>query len=255
LSTVQAKGYLQNYSNYLELDTDKLLISFADGLQKRRIENFNYDTSKKTTKIKSSSFFIWIRKFFTVDLFFGSVLIIGILAFLIWGTRNLLTSNNNENQYTETLPNVADVLVVTPEAIFEETPLALELETLAITQQATYTATPLFTPLPNEPKIQVVIIAIQDAWVKVSSDGELKYQGRITPGNAYTYNAENQLEIITGNAAALQILFNQEDIGILGLTGQVMSLVFNENGLIKPTEIITQTPTATIQSTSSTPTP
>jgi hypothetical protein len=53
------------------------------------------------------------------------------------------------------------------------------------------------------------------------------------------------VEILTGNAGALQIFFNDDDIGSVGLIGQVASLIFTENGLILPTPTITPTPTET----------
>ncbi len=73
-------------------------------------------------------------------------------------------------------------------------------------------------------------------------------------GNAYDYSANALIEINTGNAGSLQIYFNDQDIGPIGLIGQVADLVFTENGLVQPTPTATPTVTKTPQATPS-PTP
>ena len=79
--------------------------------------------------------------------------------------------------------------------------------------------------------------------MQITTDSELSFEGRLIPGNAYDYSGSDRIEILTGNAGALQIYFNEQDIGSLGLVGQVVDLIFTEDGLILPTP--TNTPTIT----------
>ena len=104
-------------------------------------------------------------------------------------------------------------------------------------------ALPLFTQIPGGAPINIVIIPRQRVWVQVTGDYEVLFTGRLLPGNAYDYSAEEILEILTGNAGALQIYFNDQSIGSPGLDGQVVDILFNQNGQILPTP--TNTPTIT----------
>jgi cytoskeletal protein RodZ len=104
--------------------------------------------------------------------------------------------------------------------------------------------TPTLAPFNNDP-LQVYIIAHARAWLKVTADGKVAFLGRVVPGNAYAYSGAEQVELLTGNAAALQVIFNQNDLGTLGLTGEVVGLVFNAAGVVTPTPAFTATPTQT----------
>jgi hypothetical protein len=82
------------------------------------------------------------------------------------------------------------------------------------------------------------------------------FDGRTIPGNAYAFSGERKIELLTGSAAAIQVYFNQKDLGILGLVGQVRSLVFTKDGAVTPTPQFTTTPTRTLQpSSTSRPSP
>jgi len=111
--------------------------------------------------------------------------------------------------------------------------------------------------LPNNNPINIVIIPRQRTWVQVTVDGEINFEGRLISGNVYDYSGDDSVEILTGNAGALQIYFNDQDMGSPGLIGQVINLVFTESGLVQPTPTntptITETPRAT-PSPTSTPT-
>ena len=86
-SMVQARGLLSGYATFLNLDTDNLLSIFADALQRRRVEMLPPVPEKKTAARKSavpSAEISGIRKFFSVDLIIGSVVILGLLG-LVYG--------------------------------------------------------------------------------------------------------------------------------------------------------------------------
>jgi len=67
--------------------------------------------------------------------------------------------------------------------------------------------------------IQVVVIAYQRAYMKITVDGIEVFAGRVVPGNVYSYSGDTKITLLTGNAAALQVYYNQQDLGILGLSG------------------------------------
>ena len=104
------------------------------------------------------------------------------------------------------------------------------------------TPTATLPPINNDP-LQVYIIAHARAWLQVLADGKVAFIGRVVPGNAYAFSGEKQVEILTGSGAALQVIFNQNDLGRLGLTGEVIGLIFSSDGILTPTPAFTPTPT------------
>jgi hypothetical protein len=81
--------------------------------------------------------------------------------------------------------------------------------------------------------------------MRVLVDGEVEFEGRILPGSAYAYTGEERVELSTGDGDALQVFFNQQDLGSLGVAGEVVNLVFTLDGIQTPTPTITLSPTTT----------
>jgi hypothetical protein len=80
-------------------------------------------------------------------------------------------------------------------------------------------------------------------------DDEVVLSGRVLPGNAYNFAGDERVELLTGNGAALQVFFNQQDQGPLGLYGEVVHRVYTIDSIQTPTPTITPTPTATPRAT------
>ncbi len=101
----------------------------------------------------------------------------------------------------------------------------------------------------NSDPFQIYIVAKQRVWLRVIADDQVKFQGRVVPGNAYAFSGTKKVELLTGDAAGIQIYFNQVDLGSIGSTGQVVGLIFSQEGIMTPTSAFT--PTASPTSASS----
>jgi hypothetical protein len=105
----------------------------------------------------------------------------------------------------------------------------------------------------EQANIQLNIIVRQRAYVKVTTDGVVAFDGRVIPGTNLPYTGDQQIELLTGNAAALQVFYNNIDIGPLGIFGEVINVVFTRDGIVLPTA--TPTPTLSLdQLATATPT-
>ena len=255
-SPVQARGMLSNYADFLDLNVNDVLLKYADGLQLQRLEKTETVSTRNTEHEKSlSKTRLRLKNFFSLDLLVIALFFIGFAFFVIWGVNRILRANEAGGSPTD-IPEVADILLATgsPPPQGSATPAELIPGFDQTGTPAPEEPTPIFTPLPNDSPINIVIIPRQRAWVRVISDGEMVYEGRMLPGDAYDFAGEENLEILTGSAGALQIYFNEEDIGAPGLIGQVVNLIFTVDGLVLPTPTntptITETPEATL-----TPTP
>ncbi|MDY6872652.1 MAG: DUF4115 domain-containing protein [Chloroflexota bacterium] len=253
-SPVSARGMLANYAEFLNLDVDAILLYFAEGLQKRRIENRVEQPTRREARALSPNA-LRLKNFFSLDLLVIALLFITFAGFVIWGVNRILSADL-PTTVDDGLPEVADILLATGSPTPEQTitpdgTTTVEAEA-ADPDNPPAEGTPLFTDLPNNNPINIIVIPLQNVWVQVTTDGEEAYVGRLLTGNAYDYSATDNLTLLTGNAGALQIYFNDTDIGSVGLIGQVEELVFNTAGLVQPTPTPTPTFTETPQFT---PTP
>ena len=256
-SPVQARGMLANYAEFLNLDVDDILLEYADGLQTKRIEKQKKDDKKGKKSAKElSTTRLRFKNFFSTDLLMITIMFLGFAFFVVWGVNRILAADNPNTEATD-IPEVADVLLATgsPTPRISTTPIGT-LVTDAASETTPEEPTPIFTPLPNNNPINIVIIPRQNTWVQITTDGDVDFVGRLISGNVYDFSGDESVEIYTGNAGALQIFFNDQDIGSPGLIGQVVSLIFTESGLVQPTPTNTPTITETPRpSASPTPSP
>ncbi len=208
INPMQFKGLLQAYTLFLNLDLASVMIRYADAIQKRRIEK----SSTKRRKIKPirvlPPLLVNLKRFFTLDLFFGTLMIVGILAFLIWGISQM-TFTDEGQETTATLPAVADVLLseLTPQAEVTALPTDIVEEVQTIP-----TSTPFYAPSDTDATLEIVLLTRQNIWLKILADGDVVFQGRQPAGNVLTYTGEESIQLETGNISAIEIIFNQEPV-------------------------------------------
>ena len=227
INPMQFKGHLQSYARFLNLDVAGVMIRYADAIQKRRLEK----TDTKTRLIKTprvlSPFVINLKRFFTLDLFFGSLMILGILAFLIWGISRM-TFLQEEPETTGTLPAVAEILLSEPTTITTEILPTVEEEAA----QVLPTPTPFYAASETDSNLEIVILIRQNVWLRVTSDGDVIFQGRQLAGNVLTYIGEDEIELETGNVSAIEIIFNQRSVDpISDKLGTPARLLFTMEGM------------------------
>lgn len=70
------------------------------------------------------------------------------------------------------------------------------------------------------------------SWVAVSdSSGATQFSGRIRQGELKTFSDDQLLYIVIGNAGAVQLEVNGEDLGVPGRVGEVLRLEFGPQAL------------------------
>ncbi|NMB68533.1 MAG: DUF4115 domain-containing protein [Chloroflexi bacterium] len=269
-SAVQGRGMLSNYAEFLNLDVDSLLGKFADALQARRIElqpaasrpissrpvqpedgPAGSPARAGKTGARAPAGSIPLPRLVTPDLLIVGTLIVLLVIFVIWAASRVTALSTAADE--PTAPPLSEVLLGTGEpgitATLEPTastpippglsnPTAGGLETGAVIDEGTL-------PAQSNSPVQVYVVAHQRAWMRIMVDGGVAFSGRIIPGNAYPFSGLERIELLTGNGAALQVFYNQSDLGTLGTPGQVVSLIFLPDSLITPTPAFTPTRTAT----------
>lgn len=251
-SFVQGRGMLGIYARFLGLNEDAVLLRYADALQARLASQQNRTSSSKPRPEQKPQFRSW-SWLWSADFLVIIVLTVGILAFFIWGLSSILDTRASTTP-TSTPLSIAEVLLA-PGTPFLDTPtLPLPSPTDTLIPAALQTiqpevsgTAPAESPTPQSlpPMVSVYVSVRQRTWLRVLVDGKEQFAGRALPGSVYEYSADEQVEIQTGNAAALQITFNQEDLGTMGNIGEVVTRIYSINGVLAPTATVTLTPTNT----------
>lgn len=255
-STVQGRGMLKNYSSHLGLDSERLLLRYADVLRERLRELQPPPGSSLESGLKLP---LWMRRTFRGSSLLGVVIVLMVSLALIWSAVQVFGGGSPDPDATKAIPGVADVLLPSPTgaatATLTATPStpqgAAEGELpQAPTETAEEQETQPVNPTPGTAEVQVQLIVTQRSFVEVRIDGEVVFSGRMLPGSVHLYGGEDRIEITTGNAGGVEIIFNQRDLGVLGVYGQVVSRIFTSEGIATATPTVTPTPTVT-----DTPTP
>lgn len=254
-STVQTRGMLSNYASFLDIDVDTILLRFADALQARHREKNPQRPARKRGGPILANLPV-LQNFVVGDMIFGIGVAVLMVGFIIWGINRVLTLQSLE-EIQPTAPSISDVLLASPDpSLFTATATLLPVESFA--EEATPTI--IIPTLNVNINVQVNLIALERTYVRVIADGEVTFEGRVIPGNAYLFEAEDQVEVLTGNGAAIRIAYNGRDFGLMGTFGQVVHNIYRADEIVTPTPLATATPTNTVPSSptispTNTPTP
>jgi cytoskeleton protein RodZ len=273
-SPVQGRGMLSNYASFLGLNTESVLLRFADGLQAdlydrqaARKPSPSGPSREEDDRIPARP--SHLKRLFSMDLFVGGFIIIFLLGFSVWGAMRI-SKMNSAKAPSPTAPLISEILLSTPGIDSTATPTLnpsalasliptgiIDSSPITSTLPLEQTATPeliVSTPgLENAP-VQVNIVANQRAWMRVIVDDETVFEGRVTPGSAYTFAGNDRIELLTGDGSSLRLYFNQQDLGPLGSFGEVVDRIITISGVATATPSVPSTSTPAPTGTA-TPTP
>jgi cytoskeleton protein RodZ len=273
-SPVQGRGMLSNYASFLGLNTEAILLRFADGLQadlydRQAARQATTPNPRRQEAGSISARPSQLKRLFSMDLFVGGFLIIFLLGFSIWGAVRISKLHSSQEP-SLTAPPVSEILLSTPDNGLSGTPTLISTSLVAIsptlmidgsfitgTVQINQTETPVVvapTPISINAPIQVYVVAKQRAWLRITVDGKIAFQGRVVPGTAYSFAGNDQIELLTGDGASLQVYYNQQNLGQLGSFGQVVERIFSIKGVQTATPAVPFTSTP-LPTTTVTPTP
>jgi cytoskeletal protein RodZ len=85
------------------------------------------------------------------------------------------------------------------------------------------------TTVPPEMANSPVRVSVElrgQSWLRVTSDGEVEFEGILKEGDAQVWTAEEQLKIRAGNAGGVMVSFNEGSSELLGQPGMVAEVTF-----------------------------
>jgi len=250
-SPVQGRGMLNNYAAFLGLDPEPLLLLFADGLQSRLAARQAARPEPPPVPVRRTPIFpAPLRRFLSGDILIGGTLVVFLMVFMFWGAIRIFATKSVASP-TPTAPSIADVLLASATATASTTPAppsptASGPQLLFPTQVlATDALTGNLIPPNAQNGVQIYLNVLQRAWMQVTVDGKVEFDGTVIPGGAYPFTGKNQVEIITGNGAGLEVYFNGADMGAMGTFGEVVDRIYSPQGILIPTATAAPSPTIT----------
>ncbi|MGD8603797.1 MAG: DUF4115 domain-containing protein [Anaerolineales bacterium] len=252
-SPVQVRGFLHNYAEFLGLDTDQILLRYAEGLQQkhrtRPAGTLEQPGTRPTVQVRSRR-----PRWLTSDLFISAGIVLAVLVVIVWGGSRLLglasASGEAAQQTASFLP---------PTVTSSPAPQQTQEPALAASLPASTPITADDTAIPTPPLqlgtgVNIRVIATQRSFVVVAVDGEEVFRDRMEPGDIQDYSGGESVSVTTANGAGIRVFYNGEDQGVMGSVGEIVIRVWTLAGAITPTA--TSTPTsATPTEALETPTP
>jgi cytoskeletal protein RodZ len=248
-SSVQARGFLHNYSEFLGLDPNQILLQYAEHLQstrKRQNASVTYSElpTRPSVQVRSRR-----SRWLSSDLFIAAGITIAVLTLLVWGGSRMMASlgesSSDQNEISELL---------LPSVTVSPTSRTQEVENTAVSQSTLVPTDAVAFPTQSFPvgptnQVNLQLLIQQRTWISVLVDGEEQFpQHRAMVGEILEFQGKSMIEVSTGNGAGVHVIYNGQDQGLMGGLGQVVVRLWTLEGVMTPT------PTAT-SITTSTPTP
>jgi len=198
---VYVKGFIRNYGNYLGLDGAHLVQLYTESLQGDPLAVTQVTVAEK---VESS------RKKSTQRQVISTVVIVLLLAISAWS----LYAWQKSSPTTPTAAKPEVVAVKTPQPPVAQPPG----NTPAVSQPAT---------APASRPITLAARFTDRCWTSVIADGKSIYEGIPKNDEVFTWQADRQIVVNFGNAAAVELTFNGQPVGKIGERGDVVVKTFS----------------------------
>jgi cytoskeletal protein RodZ len=233
---IYARGFLRNYATYLGLNPNEVLVWFSNGI---RPGGQPAEPRIISEPLVPSPRISW-------EFIAGIVMlaVVGVLLVFIY-RRYIAPLAAGPAAPT---PTVAQALGINPLSLpglgasDDPTPTPT-LPPSPIPPSATPTDEPTAAPTATPAVIQELVLqlaATADAWVRVTADGEIVFEGVLAPGEQRTWPAQQEIFLRAGNAGGLIASVSDQNVGVLGTSGEVRNLVWR---LSEDGKVLSGTPT------------
>jgi cytoskeleton protein RodZ len=227
---VYARGFLKTYANYLGLDGEELARELRDQRRPRRERtNATYGApaasefdqplvnpgglrSKERPKVSATT----LRTLLVAVLALAAV--VGSLYYVGRGAQS-------KGESPEQAPPRSEQQQVANGPQHRADQPAAEEGPQGNAQGGGAEDQPAPPPQPETLTVQVNVEG-DPSWLSILVDGELAYEQIAQPGFSQTFQAQRELSIKTGNAGAVGVIVNGQDLGKLGESGEVLTRDF-----------------------------
>ena len=147
----------------------------------------------------------------------------GLLGFgLLAGAIALLRPQTPEVKTTNQSPYTKPIAIKSsPKPNVVPSPIASETSSPSITPSPT--PSPSLTSGP----VKVDVSLTDASWIEVVVDGEVKFDGMMEKGATQSWSGQKDVQVSSGNAGAVKLVYNQAPAVVMGKAGQVETKKFS----------------------------
>ena len=210
---VYATGFVRNYATFLKLDADMVVREFSEELHPGQLqEEENLKEAEKEIKSSfatESDFKLRMEESTKRQ----NKLLAAVVCLLVEGGAYFLFSMDNEQAAKEVKP-VKQAQTQVKEPAKQESKAAA-------------------APAVKRDDVEVVAKFDDRCWTQVIADGKTIYEGTMDKGKTMNWKGKEKVSITAGNAGAVALSVNGQDLGKAGEVGQVVERVFTPEGAVK----------------------
>lgn len=147
------------------------------------------------------------------------VAIAGLAGLVIW-----LTTRNTPQRATTPDPATEEAAIAENSAADTNESEVPEEATPAVTEPAEPASEVAEETATSEAPITFAVNIEDDAWMRVTADGERVYEGILTAGTQQSWTANSEMRITAGNSGSVLYSFNGSEAQPMGAPGAVANL-------------------------------
>jgi len=155
----------------------------------------------------------------------------GLLGFgLLAGAIALLRPKTPEVKLTNQSPSTKPIAIDSnPKPNVVISPIASETPSPSpiITPSPSITPSPTSTPSVTSGPVKVDVSLTDRSWIEVVVDGDVKFEGMMEKGVTQSWSGQKDVQISSGNAGSVKLVYNQAPAVVMGKAGQVETKKFS----------------------------
>lgn len=114
-----------------------------------------------------------------------------------------------------------------PKPSVTSSPIVSETPTPSPNVTPSPSITPTPTPSVSSGPVKVDVSLSDASWIEVVVDGEVKFDGTMEKGSTQSWSGQKDVQISSGNAGAVKLVYNQSAATVMGKAGQVETKKFS----------------------------
>jgi cytoskeleton protein RodZ len=232
---VYARGFLKTYANYLGLDGEELSREFQDRMKPRRERGISYGAPNQSefdrplinpSQLGPPRRRKSISGTTILSLLVALLALVAVVGSLYYVGRGVQISGETPAPSPSSQDQAADG--PKPEAGGGGAPEergSEETATVGETDGSQGAGAGGSEPQPDSLTVAVSVEG-SPSWLSILVDGTLTYEQIAQPGFSETFEAQREISVRTGNAGAVGVVVNGQDLGKLGGSGEVLTRYF-----------------------------
>ncbi len=225
-SEVYVRGFIRNYANFLKLDAEAIVLQFKEELHPGTVSleaklGSNQGNGESGTAAYGSA-----DSGSDGESSRSSKLMIGVLIALIVAGGAWFYSNGSMGEKAEVSRKATTAKPVSKEPAQES---GLSVEVTLAPEEKTDTAAAADQEAAVSEDLVLQASFKDSCWVQVTVDDQLVFEGTGEAGQVMEWKAKHYVFILAGNAGALEITRNGENLGPMGDPGTTVETVFSKD--------------------------